>query len=104
MFIFVRVLEIIMGLLLLLGKIKPNALYGFRTVKTVSNDEIWYKVNKYFGRGFIVAGSIVIACSTFLLLYRSMFSVVEISLIGLFILTIPLVVAVAKSFIYLKNL
>ena len=51
-FIFVGMLEIIMGIPLLLEKIKPNALYGFRTPKTRSSDEIWYKVNKYVGRDF----------------------------------------------------
>jgi len=73
-FIFIGLLEIIMGIPLLLEKIKPNALYGFRTPKTRSSDEIWYKINKYVGRDFVVAGIIVTLCSPFLLIFGSSFN------------------------------
>jgi len=103
-FIFVGMLEIIMGIPLLLQRIKPNVIYGFRTPKTRSSDEIWYKANKYFGRAFLIAGIIVTICSLFLLLYKSTFSVIEISWIGILILTIPLAAIVTRSFVYLKKL
>ena len=103
-FIFVGMLEIIMGIPLLLQKIKPNAIYGFRTSKTRSSDEIWYKANKYFGRDFLIAGIIVTICSLILLLYESSLSTIEISWIGILILTIPLVAIVVRGFFYLKKL
>ena len=103
-FIFVGMLEIIMGIPLLLRKVKPNALYGFRTPKTRSSDEIWYKVNKYVGRDFLIAGIIVIICSPFLLVYESGLSVIEISWIGILILTILLAAIVARGLVYLKKL
>jgi len=44
----------------LLCKIKPNWLYGFRLPKTLSDEDICYKTNKYVGRDFIFAGILVI--------------------------------------------
>lgn len=103
-FIFVGMLEVIMGVPSLLEKVKPNALYGFRTLKARSSDEIWYKANKYFGRDFLIAGIVVTICSLFLLVYGSNLSVIEISWIGLLLLTIPPVVILVRGFIYLKKL
>ncbi len=103
-FIFVGMLEIIMGIPLLLQRIKPNAIYGFRTPKTRSSDEIWYKVNKYVGRDFLIAGIIVTICSLFLLVCKSGLSVIEISWIGILILTIPLAAIVTRGLVYLQKL
>jgi hypothetical protein len=40
---------------LILGKIPPNGLYGFRVRKTIEKPEIWYPVNKYGGLRLLVA-------------------------------------------------
>ncbi len=42
---------------LLLEKIRPNGLYGFRVAKTMNNPEIWYAVNKYSARRLFWAGA-----------------------------------------------
>lgn len=34
---------------LILEKVKPNRVYGFRTQKTLSNEIIWYQANKFLG-------------------------------------------------------
>jgi hypothetical protein len=34
---------------LILGRIPPSGLYGFRVRKTMEHPEIWYPVNKYGG-------------------------------------------------------
>ena len=60
-FVLAGFMEVILGKSMLLGKIKPNWFYGFRTSKTMSNKEIWYKSNKYFGRNLIIIGIILIA-------------------------------------------
>ncbi len=43
---------LILGMLwpLYLGKVGRNHLYGMRTRKTLSSDEIWFPVNKYAAR------------------------------------------------------
>ncbi len=41
---------------LILHKIPPNGLYGFRVPSTLDNPPLWYKVNAYAGRRFLVVG------------------------------------------------
>ena len=41
---------------LILHKIPPNGLYGFRVPSTLENPELWYKVNAYAGRRLLVVG------------------------------------------------
>jgi SdpI/YfhL protein family len=41
---------------LILHRIPPNGLYGFRLPVTMSNPDLWYKVNEYSGWRFLVAG------------------------------------------------
>ena len=103
-FILVGMLEIIIGIPLLLEKIKPNWLYGFRLTKILSNDEIWYKSNKYVGRDFIIAGIIVIFSSLILLVLTSCLSVIEITMISPLLLIVPLIIIWIRGLIYLHKL
>jgi len=103
-FIFVGMLEIIMGIPLLLQKIKPNAIYGFRTPKTRSSDEIWYKANKYVGKDFVFSGIILVVGSLFLLLFKESISTEEIVWIELILVFLPLAILLIKGFNYLKKL
>lgn len=41
---------------LILYKIPPNGLYGFRVRSTNSDPQLWYKVNAYAGRRLLVVG------------------------------------------------
>jgi hypothetical protein len=41
---------------LILHKIPPNGLYGFRVLSTPENPKLWHKVNAYAGRRFLVVG------------------------------------------------
>lgn len=45
----------IVALPLVLGLIPPNRLYGFRTKKTLSDDVVWYGVNRFAGIAIMVA-------------------------------------------------
>jgi uncharacterized membrane protein len=51
----VPVLTIALSIPMVLGKIPPNRFYGFRTRKTLSNPEIWYRANRAAGIDLIVA-------------------------------------------------
>jgi hypothetical protein len=53
---------------MILGKLKPNGMYGFRTPKTLSSDDAWYKSNAYMGRLLLVWGFAVSAGSVLLYL------------------------------------
>lgn len=52
----IPVLLIILSIPLILEKVKPNHIYGVRLKTTFSNDETWYKTNKFFGWFLLVFG------------------------------------------------
>jgi len=71
----ILILYIVIGLLsaaiavpLIRGKVKPNALYGFRVPQTLSDPEVWHAVNAHFGRRLLVTGMATTLAA--LLLYR----------------------------------
>jgi SdpI/YfhL protein family len=45
---------------LILGKIPPNGLYGFRVRKTMEHPEFWYPVNKYGGTRLLLASLLLV--------------------------------------------
>ncbi len=59
----ILVLYVVGGLLLtglsiplILEKVKPNGLYGFRVQQTLDDPKVWYAVNKYSGKRLLAAG------------------------------------------------
>jgi len=38
-------------------RVKPNALYGFRIPKTLSDEQVWYDANAYAGRLLFASGA-----------------------------------------------
>src|SRR5262249_33074635 len=43
---------------LMLRKVRPNVIYGYRTRATLGNESIWYEANAHFGARFL-AGSVI---------------------------------------------
>jgi uncharacterized membrane protein len=58
-FVLIGVVLFFVGLPLARKKVGRNRTYGFRTPKTLSNDELWYKANETAGYGFMASGAIV---------------------------------------------
>jgi len=58
-FLMADIVETIISMPLIFGKIQPNYLYGFRVKKTLSNKKIWYKANKYTGKDMLIASLIL---------------------------------------------
>ena len=107
-FPFVGLLEGGLSVPLILEKIPPNYLYGFRTPKTLSSRELWYKANKYAGRELLVAGAILSGGCLALLIWQ-LLSGMDLRgdtavLICLALTLVPLSIALLRSFIYLKKL
>ena len=50
-------------------RIGPNRLYGFRTRKTLSDRDTWYKANRFAGRAGIVCGTAMALLATTLQLF-----------------------------------
>ena len=43
---------------LMLRKVPPNMVYGYRTRATLSDETVWYEANAHFGRGLLVSSAI----------------------------------------------
>ena len=54
---------------MILGKVGPNRIYGFRTRKTLSDPSIWYPANR--AAGWFTLASAVVALAFNLDLWRS---------------------------------
>src|SRR5689334_4549643 len=72
LFLFGGLLFILLGLPLKYEKVLRNWFYGFRTRKTLSNDEIWYAVNRLTGIDMIRTGAVVTASALILFALRNM--------------------------------
>ena len=89
---------LVVSIPLMLGLIPPNPVYGFRTRKTLSNRELWFRANRFAGSAlFIAAGA---SAAVFLAIpeYASGRSIA-----GLVVFLVPLVLAVVASFAYLRR-
>jgi uncharacterized membrane protein len=50
LFVGVTTVQIALAVPLMLGRIPPNALYGLRTTKSLSDEGVWYASNTYAGQ------------------------------------------------------
>ncbi|MFA5863612.1 MAG: SdpI family protein [Phycisphaerae bacterium] len=100
----IGLLEVILGVPLFLEKIPPNGLYGFRTEKTLSNPEIWYKVNKYSARDLIIGGLATVAVSIGLLIFRNKLEDYLCFAVFLVIVNLCPAIAIIRGLMYLKKI
>jgi len=87
---------------MILQKIPPNGLYGFRLPSTLDNPALWYKVNAYAGRRLLVVGLGTSVGS--IILYFTVNSGVEryaLSCLGLFLALF--IWCIISSYLYLKS-
>jgi uncharacterized membrane protein len=103
-FILVGIMEIILGIPLIYKKIKPNWFYGFRLPETVSNKEIWYKVNKQTGKDFVISGFILIITSLILLILIRSIDIITITMIQTIVLLVTITAIIARGLALLKKL
>ncbi len=97
-------IEIGLAIPMILHKVPPNVIYGFRTQKTLSDKEIWYKANEFSGKLLLLAGIIALILAGILwwLHPKMSFPIMEAtSVAGIFV---PLVTVVTGSFLYLRRL
>jgi len=88
---------------LILHKIPPNGLYGFRVPSTQNNPQHWYKVNAYSGKRFLVVG-LGTAIGAVILYYTTLPNVEEyaLSCLGLFLALF--LWGIITSFLYLRSI
>jgi uncharacterized membrane protein len=51
----VDALFVLLSIPLVLRKVRPNVVYGYRTAATLSDERLWYEANAYFGSRFVAA-------------------------------------------------
>jgi uncharacterized membrane protein len=95
---------IAMAVPLILQKVPPNRIYGFRTRNTISTEWIWYKANRFVGYGLVVS-----ALASLLILYVGTLypQVVPPPLVhehAMFIVVVPIGILLAISSIYVGRL
>ena len=82
-------------------KIEPNSSYGFRTSKTLSSEENWYKANQFSGWTTITASCVTLFCLLFLKFISKTSSRINNGLVYLMVYLVPLVISFFVSFLYL---
>jgi len=88
---------------MILKKVKPNGLYGFRVRKTLENPEIWYAVNSYSGKWLLGTGLVVVAAAVGLSFFPGL-TVDAYALGVLAFFAVAFAVSLAASVRYLKSL
>ena len=49
-------LAVVLGIPMALALIPPNRFYGYRTRKTLSSADVWYRANRVCGWSLVIAG------------------------------------------------
>jgi len=55
----VGLLFIVLSIPLIQERVPPNAFYGFRTTKSLSDSKIWYAINRLSGIDLLIAGVLI---------------------------------------------
>ena len=95
---------VVISIPIILGKVKPNGLYGFRTYKTLSNETIWYKANKFLGYTLVFAGLISILLTLLKEYYPQLIPFSSYHYFGIVVFIVPIFIATISSLVYLSKL
>jgi hypothetical protein len=96
----IGLLFIILGIPLKQGAVRPNLWYGFRTRKTLSDETIWYDINRVLGIDMIRCGMVITASSLVVVALRNSITP-EISVAILVAVTLIMVVWMAFHGFYI---
>ena len=89
---------------LLFGKIPPNHWYGVRLKKALSNEQIWYKANKYSAKDFFVVGLLQVLVGLVLLISRASLSEFTAAWLTLTVVVVPVSIATVRAVVYVRKL
>jgi len=94
----------IVALPLIIGVIPRNRLYGFRTRKTLSDDAVWYPVNRAAGVAIVIASAVYFAATVMWPYSRAAADNFSVWLRHLAALAVPLIVGLSVAGWYSKSL
>ena len=106
LFLGCGILWIVLGIPMIGGMVARNGIYGFRTPKTLASDHVWYPANRYAGKEMVKAGRLVVIGSVLMFGVNFLFGLSSqtVAVGGTVLLLVPLMIAVIRSFIYLRTL
>ena len=90
-------LFIALGIPLLRGRVRPNSWYGCRTEKTLSEEKVWYAVNRVAGRDLVAGGGALVAASLALIAFGRGMNPNHAVLALLFVLLLSVVIMAVDS-------
>ena len=88
---------------LVLKKIPPNGIYGFRVRATIENPHLWYMVNAYAGKRLVAVG-LGTAIGTIILYFVSSSNVEQYALSSLGLFLALFLWGMITSFLYLRTI
>ncbi len=100
----IGILEMGFSIPLILEKVPPNWLYGFRTRKTRNNEKIWYRANKFAGKTLFLAGLITAGSGVLLAWFGSGLGPQTIEWISLLIILTALFGSIIIDYLFLRTL
>jgi len=59
------ILFLVVSLPLILGLLSPNRFYGVRTVETLADKQLWYRVNRFCGWALLVSSLLYLCVAVF---------------------------------------
>ncbi len=104
-FVFTGLLLVGLSIPMIQRRVGPNAIYGFRTPKTLSDETVWYEANAYSGRMLLRAGIVNTAAALLFFFVPGIGdSLLAYNLACTVVVMVSLFAAVFASFRYLRTL
>jgi len=98
-FLISAAIIVVVSIPLIANVVPPNRFYGFRTRRTLSNERIWYRANRFAGWALFIAA--IISATVLAIVPPETLSPPR-HAAG--ILVAPLLVALVASYIYLRSI
>jgi uncharacterized membrane protein len=96
-------LFIVISIPLIIGKVPPNGLYGFRVRKTLENPKTWYAVNRIAGIDLCITGAVITIAALLLKLLLPDSETMLFFEVNIAILLISLTCVIVHALIVLKR-
>jgi hypothetical protein len=96
------ILILLLSIPLVVGLIPPNRGYGIRTAKTLSDDQFWYRANRFGGWALLISSGVYLAAAALMLNFPSASFVVWLLHLGAF--GVPLLVSLLLIRRYIGHL
>ena len=103
-FLGVAALIIALSIPMIARMVPRNHWYGFRTPKTLSNDERWYEANWFAGWALLAAGVLSGVCDVLIALLAEGLSDGAVATSSVLAILLPVLGATGASLLYLRRI